>query len=340
LSSINCTKNTIGVLIIGYGTMGKKHFISYQKIKQVKIVGVVDHISPIFTNLEQKVPHFKTIQEAFAQLKQVDVIDICLPTYLHTEYVKIAAQHGKAIICEKPIARTMEEAEEIIQVCKTNNVHLYIGHVVRFFPEYKAAKKMILEERIGDTVHIYMFRNSPYPKSWNSWYKDDKKSGGLILDLLIHDIDFLQWVYGSIVHVTARSETVRESRKSLDKVDITLNFVQGLTAKVEGSWSHRPFSTNFTITGTKGKIIADSSLLKHIVTDEQCSRILMIEKTVGSDPYTEELRHFIDAIRENRASSIITPRQAYDAVRICLAAKESVETGKTIHLDSVKESSD
>lgn len=323
------------VLIVGAGTMGRKHIASYKKIKHVKIAGVVDISKSKLSEVEKLgISIFTSIEEAVEQLPQIDVVDICLPTHLHKEYVEIAAQFGKHIICEKPLARNLEEASDIMAVCEKYKVRLYVGHVVRFFPFYKQAKKWIDSGKLGDISCTRMFRNSLYP-TWSNWYKNHEKSGGLILDLLIHDIDFLLWCYGDVEFVHARrlpTTSTNEKAEPIEKVEMTLYFTNGLTAKVSGGWSQEPFHTHFTIRGSKGELKADSRKKQMQLLSFDDHREVAFTQDQDNDPYMDELAHFIECIRRNRDSKLITPKEASQSVALCLKALESLQANEKIQV--------
>src|SRR4051812_44184684 len=125
------------VLVIGAGTMGGVHAEAYAAMDNVKLVGIVDIQKEKVDTLAKKLntKAYGSYEEAMELLQQVDIVDVCLPTYLHKTYVCKAAYSGKHVICEKPLARNLEDAREMIDTCKQNNVKLFVGHVLRFFPE-------------------------------------------------------------------------------------------------------------------------------------------------------------------------------------------------------------
>lgn len=117
------------VLVIGAGTMGTVHARSYAAMENVELVGIVDIRAERGRELaaETKTGWFASYEEAMEKLARVDIIDVCLPTYLHKTYVQKAADAGKHVICEKPLARNKEEAESIVDYCREKNVKLF-GH--------------------------------------------------------------------------------------------------------------------------------------------------------------------------------------------------------------------
>ena len=141
-----------------------------------------------------------------ALLDAVDVVDICTPTHLHHGMALKAAAAGKHIICEKPLARTPQQAAEMIAACRAAGVILLPAHVVRFFPQYALAKQTVDEGAVGRVAIVRLTRVSSGP-AWaaDSWFTDFDKSGGMMLDLMLHDFDYARWVAGEVESVFAKS---------------------------------------------------------------------------------------------------------------------------------------
>jgi len=167
------------VLVIGAGTMGKVHSQAYAAMENVRLAGIVDIRADQAGRLASQVGTlpFTSIDEALKTLDRVDVIDVCVPTYLHKQYVLKAADSGKHVICEKPLARNLKDAQEMIRYCKDKNVKLFVGHVIRFFPEYINAKRLLEQNTIGPAAVVRTSRGGPFPVGWNNWYGDFALSG-------------------------------------------------------------------------------------------------------------------------------------------------------------------
>ncbi len=136
-------------------------------------------------------------------LDAVEVVDICTPSDLHADLARTAARAGKQVICEKPIALTVDDGADVIRVAREAGVGLYIGHVVRFFGSYSAAHDAVVSGRIG-TPSVLQFRRASGQPTANGWMQDESRSGGVPLDLMIHDIDQARWMAGDVVRVYAQ----------------------------------------------------------------------------------------------------------------------------------------
>jgi predicted dehydrogenase len=194
-------------------------------------------------------------------LDLVDVVDICAPTDLHHEITLAAAAAGRAVICEKPLARTPGQATEMIDACREAGVPLLVAHVVRFFPEYAAAKAAVDNGEIGDPAVVRLTRATFQPaKPAGNWFVDERRSGGLHLDLMIHDLDYARWVAGDVVTAYARSVLATRPEAGVDHVLAILRHRSGAISHVEGSWAYPPptFRTRGEIAGTTGTLEFDS----------------------------------------------------------------------------------
>ncbi|MCM3667009.1 Gfo/Idh/MocA family oxidoreductase [Mesobacillus subterraneus] len=329
------------VLIVGAGTMGTVHAHSYLNMDGVQLAGIVDIRADAAKQLGQQTGTrvFPTMEEAMEALPEIDVIDICLPTYLHLEFVKKAAQFVKNVICEKPLARSIDEAKEMIEFCKEKGIKLFVGHVVRFFPEYVKAKQIIEDGGIGRPGVIRTSRGGGFPAGWENWYESREKSGGLVLDLLIHDFDYLRWCFGEVERVYARGI---KGREKLDYTLVTLKFKNGVIAHLEGTWAHQGFSSSFEFAGEKGIVDYDSKkavpvhLVRHVDSSIQTAGVTVPESPLKENPYFQELQHFIHCMNSGQ-DPIVTCDDGLKALEIALAAQEAMDTNKPVFLKSVKE---
>jgi UDP-N-acetylglucosamine 3-dehydrogenase len=319
------------IILIGAGTMGRVHAEAYAQMKNVKVVGIVD---PHIENAQKlagplKSKAFSSFEEALPFIKQVNVIDICLPTHLHKEFVIKSADEGKHVICEKPLAGNLNDAVYMIEYCKEKGVRLFVGHVLRFFPEYKHAKQMIESGKAGTVKLARTSRGGKFPEGSANWFANIEQSGGLILDMIIHDFDFLRWCFGEVERVYAKSAS-EHGDTILQYALVTLRFRSGVIAHVEGSWAHEGFTMKFELSGTTGVIDYDSSQEQPVVFVNRAksvnqSGIAVTESPIAFNPYYLELQHFLSCLEQNE-ESIVTADDAYKAMEISLAAIESIRT--------------
>jgi UDP-N-acetylglucosamine 3-dehydrogenase len=331
------------VLVLGAGTMGTVHASAYAKMKGVKLAGIVDIRKDAADQLAGKTNSiaFYSFESALSHLKNnIDVIDVCLPTYLHKEFVLQAAGIVKNVICEKPLARNPEEAKEMIDYCAEKEVNLFVGHVVRFFPEYKRVKQMVEAKKAGTPAVVRTTRGGAYPVAWENWYGDFDKSGGLILDLLIHDFDFLRATFGEVERVFAKSLSRTDAEQlKIDYALITLRFKSGVIAHLEGTWAHEGFSSGIEISGDKGIIEYNSSKitpLKSVLREKTdgARGVEVPESPLNHNPYFLELEHFIKCI-DTGEQPAVTAVDGLKAIEIAAAAQRSSELGRPVSLQSI-----
>jgi predicted dehydrogenase len=325
------------ILLIGAGTMGMEHATSYYSMDTVHLIGIVEvrkeQAEKIIGQHDTKI--FQTLEEAVKNLEHIDVIDICVPTFLHKEYVMKAADYGIDVICEKPLAYTLQDARYMIDYCEEKNVKLFIGHVVRFFPQYSKVRELVSSGTIGDIGVVRTRRGGSFPAGWSDWYADHSKSGGVILDLIIHDFDFLRWNFGEVERVFAKGIAERKL-ENLDYALVTLVFKSGVIAHVEGTWAHQTFSSQFEFAGKNGIIEYDSLkeepvLLSIKQLNDGKSGVAVPQSPLKKSPYYIELEHFLTCLKSNEPP-IVTAEDAYKAMEISVAALQSLKTGLPVTL--------
>jgi predicted dehydrogenase len=165
-----------------------------------------------------------------------DVVDVCTPTHLHRQVVEAAAAARRPVICEKPLARTVEDGEAMIAACRSAGVPLFVAHVVRYINEYVAAKQAVEAGRVGRLAVIRLRRESSRPnKAADHWFFDPARSGGVMMDLLVHDYDYARYLAGDVESVWAR--TIRDANGAeVDFGFAVLRHVSGAITHIAGGW--------------------------------------------------------------------------------------------------------
>ncbi len=240
-------------------------------------------------------------------VEDVEVVNICLPTAFHKDLALKAAREGRHVILEKPIARTIEDAREILDAFSGEGPRLFVGHGVRFFPEYVAIKDKTDAGELGTIGVVRTSRRSPFLTGWNDWYADWRVSGGVLVDLLIHDSDFLRWAIGDVERVYTCGVLGREYNRR-DYALVTLRFESGAIAHVEGHWGcPGPFNYSIEVAGSRALLSADST--EPATLELICAQHEARDLASGTSPYETELAHFVRCIAtgEGRSSSRATP---------------------------------
>jgi len=320
----------INVAVIGTGGLGSRHAINFAQIAGCRVKRVYDLVTENAENCAE--PLGAEVASDFDQCltDDIDAVVVVTPTDVHAEYCIKAAQAGKHIFCEKPMTRTLDEADQVLETVEAAGVKMMVAHVLRFFPEYQTARQMVQEGQLGDVGMIRMARVNLMP---GGWFGDLQRSGGVILDMIIHDFDWLLWTLGPPERIYAQG--LYEQLPVLDYALCTFRFSQGTIAFVEGSWADTTgFRTSFEITGSGGLLAHDSiesaTLIAQRRGGDGNERAYLPMTPTAKSPYQIEEELFIAAI-EDDIEPPVTAQDGREAVRLALAVLESAQTGRVIH---------
>jgi predicted dehydrogenase len=264
----------------------------------------------------------------------VDAVVVAVPTPYHRPVTELAAAHGKHVFCEKPIARSLADAEAMVAACDRAGVRFMVGHVCRFFPEFVRIREVLRAGTLGQIGLVRASRVNAHPREEQRWFRDLAASGGLIVDLMIHDLDTLRWYFGDVERVFAHGLSYTPYQQTSDYALAVLRFANGVIAHVEGSWAHGFWRTTMEIAGEHGIVRHDGEASAPIRIERKSPTYqdpLITRVGAFSDsPYRAELQHFFACLADG------TPfvSEGSDAVRtleVALAVLASVRTGQPIH---------
>ncbi|MFZ4813265.1 MAG: Gfo/Idh/MocA family protein [Phototrophicaceae bacterium] len=331
---------TLKVGIVGAGFMGNTHAAAWTQTP-ANLVGVVaTHGAEALATR-----YGMTVYPTLADLLQaVDVVDICTPTSRHYEQVLQAAAAKKHIVCEKPLARHYAHAQEMVATCKAAGVKLLVAQVVRFFPQYALAKAAVNNGDIGRVATLRLSRASFTPGTPESWLHDHEQSGGVILDLMIHDFDYARWVAGEVESVFARNIAPQLAPAYGDYAQAILRHTNGAISHIEGGWVYpKPlFRTSLEISGDRGLIELPAGtsdplqLYRNESHDGGLPDIAVPTSPLAEDPYLTQIRHFYSILSGEYIEWRVMPEDGLAAVQIALAAIQSAQTGRRVMLTEVK----
>ena len=322
--------------LIGAGRFGMRHLNSYREIEDVRVTGIMDIQEEKAQNAAayMNTTAYASMSEMLEKEKP-DILDICLPTSCRYDIIKQACSYPlRAIFVEKPMGRTLPECEKIIDVCKHAGIRLFVGQILRYYPQYAEAKRQIDAGAVGQVVTVRSRRGGPFPDASSPWYADFEQSGGVSLDLMIHDFDWLRWCLGEPQRVFAKglvTDKTSNEPMSRDYALVTIRFRSGAIAHAEGSWADPAgFRTGFEIAGDRGLLEYNFNLPCppfFEIRDESGSHT----PSADSHPCTAELKDFVHALKAN-VPPRVSSEDALEAVRIAEAAMESMRTGKPVVL--------
>ena len=321
----------IRVALVGAGFMGRMHGEVYGALEGVDLVHVVDKDPSRAEGVATA--HGASTSAGFDGVPEVDAVDVCLPTDLHEEFSVRALQAGHHVLCEKPMAISLEAADRMIAAAEAAGRRLMIGHCIRFWPEYVELERLVKEGSLGRLLSLSLTRYSPFP-TWGSddWLADEARAGGAALDLHIHDTDYALHLMGRAPDETASFGSVDE--RGVSHVSTTMLF-GGTVVHTEGSWNlpaGTPFKMAFRATFEKGAAIMDGGPLTVYSEAGETTPEMpkMAAKGAGGNlsdlgGYYHELRYFYDSLRDGTPLDRMTPESARLTLATALAEIAAVK---------------
>lgn len=324
--------------LVGIGSMGHAHAAAWRALG-AEVVGVTARSDDNASEFASRsgLTAYATFEEL---LEEVDLVDLCIPTDLHRPFTEQAAAAGKHVICEKPIALSIEDGQAMINACERAGVRLFIAQVVRFFPHYRAARNLLQDGSLGDLGVLTLRRVSSAPMGGRSWFSDEARSGGMLFDLMIHDFDYARWLGGPVERVYARSLKGQDPAATTDYAQVTLRFESGALALIEGGWVLPPgqFRTSFDVAGTEGLIewSSDSDGTVREFTQRPDSAefegVGLPSLAFARDPFEVQLEHALNAFKHDLPFDV-TAKEALQAVDIAITARESLRRGSPMRIE-------
>jgi myo-inositol 2-dehydrogenase/D-chiro-inositol 1-dehydrogenase len=319
--------------VVGAGLIAGCHVRAYGRADDVAVVAVAD---PRRSKAEQLAGSVGAapctdLEEVLAH--EPDVISVCTPPASHAELTVRAVEAGRHVLCEKPVALSLADAQRIQDAADATDRVVMIGHVSRFEPDHRAAQELVASGQIGEVAMMTHSMTTSLP-GWSEggWLARPEESGGPLLDLSAHSFDYLAWVAGSPavrVHAVAADSAAGPSTYGV----ATVRFANGAMGQVETSWAHPPdrgFKAVVEIVGTKGRISWDYDSINGGAIYLTDGGVTWLDP-LGERGYTREVAAFLDAVRTG-APSPVPVADGVAATRTALAALHSVRTGEPVDL--------
>jgi predicted dehydrogenase len=285
----------------------------------------------------------KTVSSLDELIGSADIVDVVTPTFAHYEVISQALAAGKHVITEKPLARTDEQVAALL---RDAGGRLHTAHVVRYFPAYARLHAAVEAGLAGDLAVLRFFRSGAYPVR-GAWFGDTERSGGIILDQMIHDLDIARWVAGEVVRVSATHARRGTPDAPVEAAHVLLTHASGAISHVAGVWGpvHLAFTTGYSVAGTGGVLeynsAAESGYRADLGTGQPgggqpgggrpSGGELMPPTDPAEDPYFLVLEDLMNAIRHGTPARL-TAADAAAAVRIGNAAIRSSQTGQPVEM--------
>ena len=315
----------IKTAVVGLGFMGQTHFNCYKNNPLAQVVAAggstlsrLQSGAKIAGNIEANSAldlsgvETTTNIQSLIDNPEVDLIDFCLPTRQHARFSIAALNAGKHVLCEKPLAWTVEECDAVIEAQEKSGKFLLVGQCLRFWPQYVEAHARIESGELGDIVYARFTRAGGAP-SWSKWLMDGSQSGGAVLDMHVHDVDTALWWFGEPKSI-ATTGLIRQGLPI--KVDSTWNYDGGPQVHLHGGWdvNSSNFAMAFEIVGSHASLYWDSSKgeAMQLYRDAKAEEI----GVDGALAYQAEIDYLLECIDQNRAPQRVTPQGSRLSVKM------------------------
>jgi len=336
------SKSLKGILV-GCGFMGGMHAQIYAQLPNVEIVAAVDgrikESEEKLAKLNCPAPVYASLKEALEAV-ECDFVDVCLPTHLHRDAAVEAIEAGKNLFCEKPLARTLEEADSILEAAERRGALAQVGQCLRFWPEYMRLMEYHKSGDGGKLLSLSLVRRSARPAfGVDDWFSDEAQSGGAALDLHIHDTDIVLALLGQPNKVTSR---VTRDDSGPSHIFSIMDY-DGLTVINEGGWNYPAkwgFQMAFQAVYEKAVLDFDSANGKGLTicqSDEEPKPLDVQQTDAGESQsgegnvselggYWNELKYFTDCLKAGKAPEIATLQDARESLAVTLKEIELADS--------------
>ncbi len=321
--------------LIGCGGIGDTHNKALKAISKefdIEVVALADCREDFLKKAKELWPNSEEYTQGFDLIDQaqVDVVHICLPSYLHTSHAVKAMDKGLDVLIEKPVCITEEDCKLLLEAQNRTGAKVMIGHVLRFFEEYKYLKNVFESKKYGKLNAIEMGRKGgDVLWGFEDWFHDVKKSGSVMLDLHVHDVDFLHYLLGK--PDTMEVEVDRRDNGLVHHVKTKFQY-GSIPAIAEGLWDMSPsrdFEAYFQAAFDQGTLIfnsnATSSLLFHdregaivpITIEPEYTHTGTTDINIANiGPYYTEIKYFVECLLDNKPIEQATLEDGVEAVRL------------------------
>ena len=326
----------VRVGLVGCGVMGKSLATQLRTIEQAKLVAACDAFEEAVKAFASEFGIWVTTNlDELLVRNDIDAVLIVTPPHLHAEQTVAAAQARKHVFCEKPMALTVEDCDRMIAVCRENNVNLMIGQVLRYFPIHAKVKELVSSGELGRLISITIYRlGGGFTGIWaKDWRKSKSLSGGLLMEVNTHELDYLHWVGGKVESVFAMGGNfLHRDYDYPDCVFAILKFRNGALGMLHASQVSIAEDYGGRADCEKGSLLFPKLWGGElIVQTKDGHKVFKAEELSTENPVRRELREFVESILERRPTTI-TGEDGRCAVALALAIYRSIETGKPISL--------
>jgi len=326
----------IRVAGIGVGGIFRAHLQGYAALSDLfSLVAVCDVNEAAAQRIadEHRVKKVYTLVEDLLEDGDFDAVDICLPHDLHALVAIAAAEAGKHVLVEKPMALSMEEADAMIAAAGKNDVKLMCAFCERYDPQYVKIKELVESGAIGQVLCSRADHNQNVRTTEGHWIRQKARlGGGAVFSAGCHRIDLLHWIVGEVDAVSCFGVFWPERMEGEVAGTVSLQYVNGAVGTMMINWMARraPWYEGFWVYGTEGSVHNLGGV--HLDSAEKTGEDGYVKQEIESwHSFTEEIRHFGQCINENR-EPLTSGKNVRHSLHICVAANQSMETQSVVKL--------
>ncbi|HIE52019.1 MAG TPA: Gfo/Idh/MocA family oxidoreductase [Armatimonadetes bacterium] len=330
----------LGVGLLSCGVMGTSLARALTHLEGARMVAVCDvreeAAAPLAEELD--VPYFLDAADLLKR-EEVQGVMVASPPFLHREMVEAAAAAGKHIFCEKPMAPTVADCEAMIAAVERAGVKLMIGQVCRFHPVHSKVKELAVSGQLGQPTCMVVYRTGGgWGGKWRThWRQSRAQSGGTLMEVNSHELDFMRWVCGEVKQVYAQGGNyVSPYQDYPDIVLLMMTFQSGAVGLLHSSQATCFGGYGGRLDLTEGSIEfpavwGENAGVRYRHKEEKEATFLALRDLPGENPVQHELRVWIEAVLQDTEPPV-TGWDGRAAVEIAEAAYRSVETGEPVVL--------
>jgi len=347
--------NTVKTGIIGLGFMGTTHFQIHRQLGKSEIIAVADvdekkiagNWSSVVGNIGDMdyskpvdmsgIAAYTDAMELISN-PEIELVDICVPTYLHEKYAIAALKKGKHVFCEKPIGRSFKEAVQITEEAEKSKKLFSNGLCVRYWPEYRHAFELYSSGKLGRVISAVFKRVSPsiHGNAWEDWFMKEELSGSALLDLHLHDTDLVRYFFGRPVSVISFGVKGFRSDNGIDHIVTNYDFGNDTLIMTEGGWDPAkttPFEMSFQIVCEKGTIRLSELGYKVLYEDGRIEepKPALVNLPTG---WHVEIDYFLSSILNGtKPDKYLSTAEMRDSMAIVEAEELSIKENRSVKIE-------
>ncbi|SDO28709.1 Predicted dehydrogenase [Paenibacillus sp. yr247] len=325
--------------LIGLGFMGRTHLENYVRLEAegvpIHVVALCDidieklkgnaaagNINTGSSGIDFDLYNKYTSVAEMIEKEQLDCVDITLPTFLHRDISIQCLNHGLHVLCEKPMAMNADECQDMIQAAEASGKQLMIGQCLRFWPAYEYLKQLVDNQTFGNVLGGYFYRGGGTP-TWGAWLTQKDKSGGALLDMHVHDIDMIHWLFGKPESVSSLARNVVPG-SGYDVVSTNYLYEDGKVINAQVDWTLQGdygFEMQFRVNFEKGNVVFHGDSLQVNVNEGPGFR----PELSAEMGYYHEIKYFVETLIHGKSISTATSFSTMGSIEIAEAEMESAD---------------